>query len=293
MGQSHDTIVDAPRVAFDEEGDNGLVICDRYVPPELLGEIFCRAHLRTLLNCQLVCKRWRTVIQSYVWRKKTELVLGKPFPRQAEEIPWQVFYLTCKRRPFERNLLRNHSGGQKMKHWEILSNGGDSWRVEVPPAGVLELPLTEPIFGGKQVCFATSYHNCTKRQTVNLLAKGFHPYVLDVLQPPIEVSEWYSCRWDCPAMYECEIELLGLENDQKTKKVLDKFQFRDTLEGDKQNKWLHISHVFKNYGHGLREISFLHGGMDNSFWAGHYGSKMAGACISIKFPPATTHIYGE
>lgn len=188
MGQSHDTIIDAaPRVAFDEESNNGLVICDRYVPAELLAEIFCRARHGTLLNCQLVCKRWKMVIQNYVWRKKTELVLGKPFPRQIEEIPWQVFYLICKRRAFEKNLLRNHSGERNMKYWQVLSNGGDSWKIEVPPVGVPELPLTEPVFGGRQICFATSYHSCTKKQIVDLQDEGFHPYVLDVLQPPIVV----------------------------------------------------------------------------------------------------------
>jgi len=33
--------------------------------------------------------------------------------------------------------------------------------------------------------------------------------------------------------------------------------------------------------------------MDKSFWAGHYGSKMAGACISIKIPPVTTYTYDD
>lgn len=39
-------------------------------------------------------------------------------------------------------------------------------------------------------------------------------------------------------------------------------------------------------------ISFLHGGMDKSFWAGHYGSKMAGANICVKIPPLT-HTYDD
>jgi hypothetical protein len=47
---------------------------------------------------------------------------------------------------------------------------------------------------------------------------------------------------------------------------------------------MQISHVFENYGRGLREINFTHGGMDKAFWAGHYGSKMAGACISVRVP---------
>jgi len=46
-----------------------------------------------------------------------------------------------------------------------------------------------------------------------------------------------------------------------------------------------VSHVFENYGKGLRWISFTHEGRDRSFWAGNYGSKMAGACVCIKVPP--------
>lgn len=290
MGQSQDTIqtLATSRVIFDEKGNNGFTICGRDIPAELLAEIFCRADLKTLLNCQLVCKRWWIVIQNYIWRKKAELTLGKPFPRH-EEMPWHVFYFICKRKPFERNLLKNHSGEQKMKHWEICSNGGDSWMVEHPPAGVPEMPLT--IFEGKQICFVTSYHSCTKRQLVDLVAEGLHPYVLDVLQPPIMVSEWYSCRWDCPAVYEVHVELLASE--EKDNRILDRFQFRDTIEGERQNQWLYKSHVFENYGAGLRKINFLHGGMDKSFWAGHYGSKMAGACISVKIPPVSTYTYDD
>lgn len=134
------------------------------------------------------------------------------------------------------------------------------------------------------------------------------------------MSEWYSCRWDCPAVYECQVNLL--RNFEKyPPNIIDTFRFRDNLEGEKQYQWLHvstdtkvsqkyyksnlikynkmimllqiyisykydeqISHVFTNYGPGLRRISFYHGGTDKAYWAGHYGSKMAGACICVKVP---------
>lgn len=188
MGQSQDVIktsIASPRVMFDEKDNNGFTICGRDIPAELLAEIFCRVDLRTLLNCQLVCKRWWVVIQNYIWRKKAELTLGKAFPRH-QEMPWHVFYLVCKKKPFEKNLLKNHSGEQNKKYWELLSNG-DFWEVENPPVGVPELPSTEPIFEGKQICFVTSFRNSSKRQLVDLVAEGLHPYVLDVLQPSIVV----------------------------------------------------------------------------------------------------------
>jgi len=59
------------RVIFDEEGVNGLILCDKYLPNEMLMEIFCYADYKTLLSCQLVCKRWKMLIEnSKVWRKK-------------------------------------------------------------------------------------------------------------------------------------------------------------------------------------------------------------------------------
>jgi hypothetical protein len=45
-----------------------------------------------------------------------------------------------------------------------------------------------------------------------------------------------------------------------------------------------VSHVFHNYGPGVRFIKFYHGGIDTQFWAGHYGSKMSGACVKLMIP---------
>lgn len=100
------------------------------------------------------------------------------------------------------------------------------------------------------------------------------------------MSEWYSSRWDCPAVYECSVKLLSRSN-----KVLDTFQFHDTIVGEKQNKWLYVSHEFKNYGLDVRKVSFYHSGVDKLFWAGHYGSKMAGACVCVKLPIQRTFEY--
>lgn len=175
------------RVMFDEEGNNGLVLCDKYLPVEVLMEIFCHADCRTLMSCQLVCKRWR-LLMSQVWHKKTERTLGRPFPWD-DEMPWHAYYLACTQKPYERNLVSNHSGSRKdgTKDWVVLESGGDHWTVEKPPVGIPEMPQSEPMFKYKQSCFATSYSYCSKVQHINLVAAGIHPYILDKYQPPIEV----------------------------------------------------------------------------------------------------------
>ncbi|XP_011876833.1 PREDICTED: F-box only protein 27-like [Vollenhovia emeryi] len=278
MGQFNAT-ASGSRVTFDEEGDNGLVLCDRYLPVEVLIEILCRADCKTLLSCQLVCKRWKMLMR-HVWHKKTERTLARPFP-WSDDMSWSVFYLACAKKPYERNLLRNHSGADSLRHWKCLLREGhaNDWVVEEPPVGVPELPPAEPLFKDRQICFATSFAWCNKAQTVVLAKEGVHPYILDTYQPPIVVSEWYSCRWDCPAVYQLEVRLYNSDN-----LVMDTFEFNDVLEGEKQNQWLKVSHVFENYGPGLDTIYFEHRGKDRAFWAGNYGSKMAGACVYVKIP---------
>ena len=46
--------------------------------------------------------------------------------------------------------------------------------------------------------------------------------------------------------------------------------------------FLQVEHTFSNYGPGLRYIQFIHRGKDTKYWAGHYGSKMAGAQVGIR-----------
>ncbi|XP_076178243.1 F-box only protein 6 isoform X2 [Ptiloglossa arizonensis] len=274
MGQFHDHSMKM-RIVYDEKSENGLILGDKYLPQELLAEIFCYVDYKSLLNCHLVCKRWKILIQDYVWRKKAEISLGQLL-LPHKDITWHIYYCVCVR----RNLLKNNSGQDGVhKYWKIVSEGGNHWKVENPPVGVPLLPSNEPVFEGRQCCFVTSYHRCAKIQIIDLQDQGLTLNVLDNLQPPIVVSEWYSCRWDCPAIYECFVQLLNADND-----VLDSFQFRDSIEGERQNQWHHVSHEFTNYGQGLRKISFYHGGSDQLFWLGHYGSKMAGACVYVKLP---------
>lgn len=184
MGQPNKTMDTSERIVFDEKGDNGLLICGVHLPFELLLEIFCRLDDKSLLSCQLICKRWKMLIQGYVWRKKAGMP-GRMLPRY-NGMPWQAFYLLYKKRPFERNLLKNHSGQHgRRKYWHIMSES-NRWTVEKPPIGVPRLP-PEPVFEGQQVCFATSYKACIKMQSLDLVKAGFHPCFLDVVQPPIMV----------------------------------------------------------------------------------------------------------
>lgn len=195
MGQISDKLksmsVSEERVTYDEASNNGLIIREKYIPEELLCEIFCHVDHKTLCNCQLVCKQWNLLIQGYVWRKKAERTLGKTLPVDANA-PWTMYYFICDKKAFGRNLIKNHSGKSGLNSdWTTVHDGGDGWKVECPAVGVPPLPQ-DPVFDGKQYCFVTSYGHCWKQQTIDLIDKGFTEYLLDNLQPTIKVIIWFE-----------------------------------------------------------------------------------------------------
>lgn len=51
-----------------------------------------------------------------------------------------------------------------------------------------------------------------------------------------QISEWYSSRWDCAGVYKLIVRL----EDQSGEKI-DEFNFKDILEGERQNVWLNVS----------------------------------------------------
>ncbi|KAJ8688362.1 hypothetical protein QAD02_024157 [Eretmocerus hayati] len=291
MGQLNAIMMNEPevRVLFDEAGDNGLALGGKYIPEELLSQILSYGNYKDLCQYQLVCKRWNHLIQSYVWRKKAEMTLGHLLPVN-NDIPWTLYYFICTKRAFRRNLIKNHSGEKKFSNWTITANGGNRWKVENPPDNV---PKPEDVvFEGKKDCFVTSYDVCAKYQVIDLLKEGFTKHFLDVIQPPIHVSEWYCCRWDCPATYFCKVELL-LDKEGSDEDILDHCKFVKKILNEDQDQWFKFEHKFENYGKGLRKIKFLHGGKDEKFWAGHYGSKMAGACVYFDLPNLQEHHYDD
>jgi hypothetical protein len=55
----------------------------------------------------------------------------------------------------------------------------------------------------------------------------------------LQISEYYSCRWDCPAVYKCTIELLT-EKLCDYEVVFDSINFTKLLENEDQNEWFKV-----------------------------------------------------
>lgn len=250
------------------------------IPEEVLIHILSYVDAQTLVNLRLCCKLWKELIDKEVWKMKAyrERYSSLRSVNPKLKLPWYVYYIICIRDPFEKNLIRNHCGQEQLGHWNIKSSGGDRWVIEDPPQGADTLPESEEI-ENLSSCFATSFYSCSKEQLINLNEHGFNDKIMDEVQPDIEVSEWYAGRFDCGCIYEMQAEL---QNENQEEVV--NFSCRESIEQWQGREWNKVSHVFRNYDKGVRFIRFYHGGVDTQFWAGHYGSKMTGACVKLKIP---------
>ncbi|CAL8367353.1 unnamed protein product [Lota lota] len=237
------------------------------LPPELLQEIFVNLPAHQVVRvCPLVCPEWRALVHSEsLWKERCRREGYKPRD-EAVLKGWKFFYFLSKDR---RNLLKNSKAEEGLRDWVILSNMGDGWLAE----HVLKPHPNE----GTTQNFVSSYGPCMKSQLVDLRKEGYNNYIMDKIQPHIRISDWYAARWDCTCEYELRVELLN-----KKKKAIAAFT-PGTLHSEQWNcdEWNEITHVFRNYGPGVRYVNFVHGGKDKQFWKGWYGVRVTDSCVEI------------
>ncbi|XP_051737077.1 LOW QUALITY PROTEIN: uncharacterized protein fbxo44.9 [Ctenopharyngodon idella] len=165
------------------------------------------------------------------------------------------------------NLLKNPSAQDGLRGWKIVRSRGE-WVTEEN-----RKPLPDTV----TKCFITSYGVCLKRQLIDLEKEGYSDAFMDQVQPHIKISDWYAPRFDCGSEYQICVELLDQgKNSIRTfqpEKVI--FSFRNS------EPWCQMTHVFKDYGPGVRFIRFTHGGKDTQFWAGHYGIRVTNSSVEI------------
>jgi len=103
------------------------------LPDEMVVYTLSFIDADTLMDCRLVCKRWRELIDAYVFQEKAsrenEFVNnGRGYYSFSQidsnsvrklELPWYVFYVICKYDPFNRNLVKNHCGQSKLINCKI------------------------------------------------------------------------------------------------------------------------------------------------------------------------------
>uniref|UniRef100_H9GI38 Uncharacterized protein n=1 Tax=Anolis carolinensis TaxID=28377 RepID=H9GI38_ANOCA len=220
----------------------------KYLPDELLLLILSWVPGRGLVRqCRLVCRKWRDLIDKpTLWRLQCERdPLAKPAVEAAalgsSHIDWCRISIL---RPFGRNLIKNPCGKNQFQHWET-ENGGNGWKVE---------DNRDRVEGAEaQTCFVSSYEWCVKSQVVDLLQEGLGEELMDAFQPDICIADWWGARDDCGCIYKIKVDLLAADRTS----VVSHFTAEpDGIPQWNNAKYQQVSHVFRNYGPGVRYIRF-------------------------------------
>ncbi|RXN36312.1 F-box 44 [Labeo rohita] len=111
-------------------------------------------------------------------------------------------------------------------------------------------------------------------QLIDLKQEGYSEAFMDQQQPYIKISDWYAPFSDCGSEYQICVELL----DEK-KKPISTFQPEKVFfQKGKMYPWRQMTHVFMNYGPGVRFIRFTHGGKDQE---GQHGIQVTNSSVEI------------
>ncbi|XP_048051093.1 F-box only protein 6-like isoform X2 [Megalobrama amblycephala] len=167
------------------------------------------------------------------------------------------------------NLIKNPRAKDGLQGWEIVKNGGDGWVT-----GTNNKPHPDDTVTN---CFITSYCLCLKRQLIDLKKEGYSDAFMDLRQPRIRISDWYAPRADCGSEYQICVELL----DQNKKPIRSFKPKKIVFQQWNDEPWRRVTHVFKDYGPGVRFIRFTHGGKDMQFWKGWYGVRITNSSVKI------------
>ncbi|KAK7128661.1 hypothetical protein R3I94_017031 [Phoxinus phoxinus] len=217
--------------------------------------------------CRLVCREWKELVDSAEhWRERCQREGIQPCDASTPPEDWRLFYFITKQR---RNLLKNPKADDDFQGWEIVKNGGDRWVAWGNRRPLPDDTVTK--------CFITSYGLCLKRQLINLTKEGYSGAFMDHQQPHIKISDWYAPRSDCGSEYQICVELLDQRKNPISTFQPEKVRF----SFGNSEPWCQMTHVFKDYGPGVRFISFTHGGKDTQYWAGHYGIRVTNSSVEI------------
>ncbi|XP_064481375.1 F-box only protein 6-like isoform X2 [Ornithodoros turicata] len=220
-----------------------------HLPDNVVAHILSFLSINTLLRqCRYVCQTFRNLIDGHALWKAKCIRERKTIPNYRFNAPPQKYYqMICRYNPYGVNLVKNACGQtgpkkQRFKYWQIESNGGDKWGVECPPKGADATPTED------QHCFATSYGLCSKVQVIDLCQVGVLPEVMDLIKPPIHISEWHAARVDCGCIYRMDVTLLNHKGAPLASFSTGIIE----TEQRKGREWKQVQHVFSDYPEGVR-----------------------------------------
>lgn len=252
---------------------------------------------KELVNvCMLVSRRWLDILSDTTFWKSKMKQEGN-FSDELNsmtDINWPKLYLKTIHEP---NLIKSFDKDRKLSftHWKTSSTGwedfkmskhvmwnrggGDKWEIETGINPEMDIDLFKDNASNTHN-YVTSYSWCCREQVACLADMGLSDQLMDQIQPALEVSEWFSARFDCGSQFCIRVELL--DADKTTVKFFEHTETTEQWLGGELG-WRKVQHMFTAYGAGVRYLRFADAGKDTQFWAGHYGSKMAGAWARVNF----------
>lgn len=254
------------------------------LPPELLVQVLSHVPpLALVTRCRPVCRAWRDVVDgSSVWllqlardrsaQGRALYALAQRCPpggQDEDELPLCALARYCLRAPLGRNLIFNSCGELGFRGWEV-EHGGNGWAVEKNVTLIPGAP--------SQTCFVTSFEWCFKRQLVDLVMEGIWQELLDSAQLEICVADWWGARENCGCVYRLRVRLLDMHENEVVKfSASPNPVMQWTERGCRQ-----VSHIFTNFGKGIRYVSFEQYGRDTRSWVGHYGALVTHSSVKVR-----------
>uniref|UniRef100_A0A286XU65 F-box only protein 50 n=1 Tax=Cavia porcellus TaxID=10141 RepID=A0A286XU65_CAVPO len=183
-------------------------------------------------------------------------------------VTWKLLLL---RRPLYRNLLRSPNPE------------GINIYQPAPARGPTRQPL-EALgnFQGWRIGMEQLQQNLSwtvKQQCVNLLAEGLWEELLDDEQPDITVMDWYEDSRLDQCVYELHVWLLA--SDCRTVIAQHHVAPRSSGRGS-PGHWIQVSHVFRQYGPGVRFVHFLHKTKNRTEPGGIRRTRVTDSSVSVQ-----------
>ncbi|XP_070255008.1 F-box only protein 50-like [Myotis yumanensis] len=153
-----------------------------------------------------------------------------------------------------------------------------------PPTGPTRQPLeTLGNFRGWYIRTEQLQHNCSwtvKHQCVDLLAEGLWEELLDDEQPDITVMDWFEDSRLDVCVYELHVWLLAADRHS----IIAQHHVAPRTSGrGPPGRWVQVSHVFRQYGPGVRFVHFLHKTKNRMEAGGLRRTRVTDSSVSVQF----------
>nr|XP_020637672.1 F-box only protein 44-like [Pogona vitticeps] len=229
------------------------------LPEHILVDVLTRIPAEDLiLNCRLVCSRWRDLVDWPVLWKRRLRRHGRDLSAWGSDL----YYIFCH---LEKNLLKNPCGEEGFDFWEILETKEGQWKIEdLPKADSEKFRGTDFLQRNYYVkdrpqqdikkCFTACNGFCYKSQLITLKDHGYWDELLDGTGSTIVVKDWFYYRPGC--RYRLYVGLLAADFT-----VLQEYRSEDLYGRDWERngswQWRKVTHTFYSCPR-VRHIFFQH-----------------------------------